>query len=170
MDMHAASIIIEKRFRHEGYGFAMLLGDIFQDVFILQNVVGHFNKGRKPHINLGLSAGSDLMMLCLDGDTDFNEGKHHFAAQVLHAVRRRHWEISFFISRLVPEVWVFRPSGIPPAFNRIDEIISLVLVLIKTYIVKNEKFKLRTEIGNFGNAGAFQILLSFSAIFRGSRV
>jgi len=65
MGMHTAPVVFKKWFGHECYGMAIFMRYIFKHVLEPHELVAHFNKRFKTHINLGLTGGAPLKALAI---------------------------------------------------------------------------------------------------------
>jgi len=70
-------------------------------------------RGEKTHVDFRLPSCGHFMVLGLDQHTDLLQGQHHFAADVLLAVRGRKPGNSFLVADFVSEVRVLHPAGVP---------------------------------------------------------
>ena len=116
MDVHSRPVVKEDRLGHEGGRLAGLAGDVLDDVLVFQHIVGHFDDGAVPHVNLALTAGRDFVMMSFDVEAAFDHGQHHFGAQIIQSVGRRTREISFLIAELISEIRPSRATSVPGAF------------------------------------------------------
>ena len=91
----------------------MTLGDVLDDVFIPHQLVGLLDQRCVKHIDFGLAAGGDFVMVFLNHDTDLLHFLDHFGADVLLGVGRAYGEISALVRRLVSEVRLFETGGVP---------------------------------------------------------
>src|SRR5262249_28723796 len=57
---HAAAVVAEQRLGHERRRLAVPLGDVLDDVLVLEHVVGHLDERRVAHIDGALAAGRHL--------------------------------------------------------------------------------------------------------------
>ncbi|MBA7589415.1 hypothetical protein ES708_31500 [subsurface metagenome] len=161
VDVHAAAVVVENRFGHESNRLVVPASGVLDHVLVLKQLVRHGHQARKAHVDLSLTSRGCLMVLRLDFDSDTFENQHHLGAQILLAVRRRNRKVPFFVPGLVAQVRRLNPSGIPAPFYRIDMVVALMLVLIETDVVEDEKLRLRSEIGGVGQLGLFEVILRF---------
>ncbi len=70
MGMHTCAIIAIDRLGHESDRFAILLRDIFDHIFVEQQVIGSLNQGTEAHIDFALARGSYLVVQRLDLNTE----------------------------------------------------------------------------------------------------
>src|SRR6516162_9571242 len=98
MRVHAGAVVSEDGFWHECRDFIVLAGHIADDVLVIHYVVGHLGQWRVLHIDLALTRGADLMVMDFYRYADLLHLQDNFGAEVLQSVRRRYWEISFFVS------------------------------------------------------------------------
>ena len=74
----------------------------------------------------------------------------------MQTVRGGDGKVAFLVTGLVTEVWVFLSTCIPAALYRIYVVVTFVLVLIETNVVKNKEFGLGPEVGDVGDTRALQ--------------
>ncbi len=153
MHVHAAAVVHEEWLGHEGGRLAVFLGDVLDDVFVFQDVVGHVDQRRKAHVDFALAAGGDLVVLGLDLQAALDHGEHHFGAQIVQRVGRRHREVTFLVTQLVTKIGLLVAAGVPGAFHAVEIVVAGVLGLIIADVVEDEEFQLRAEIGGVGDAG-----------------
>src|SRR5438046_1605943 len=65
MRVHAAAVVAEQRFGHEGDRLAILIRDIPDDVLVKHHVVGRFHQSVETLINFALTAGGDFVVVAL---------------------------------------------------------------------------------------------------------
>ena len=146
---------MNSRLRHERDGLAGLVRRVLDDVLVLHDVVGGRQQRVVAHVDLGLAGGADLVVVHLDLDADLLEVQHHLgcagpgsgpsegrgstppctAACSRGSGRRR---------RLAP--------GVPDAFDRIDVVVALVLVLVEPDRVEDVELGLRAPVRDVGDA------------------
>ena len=122
MGVHAAAVVTEDWFWHEGHGSVVPFGDISQDVFVVLHVVAHALERRVTNVDLCLASSSDFVMLALNRHAGFLELQTHFVADVLQRVHRRDRKVPFLRSNLVTEVWKFFAPAIPMSLGAIDDV------------------------------------------------
>src|SRR6266699_6518612 len=115
--MHAAAIVSEDWFRHEGHGSVVPFGDISQDVFVVLHVVAHALERRVTNVDLCLAGSCHFVMLALNRHAGFLELQTHFVADVLQRVHWRDRKVPFLRSNLVTEVWKFLAPAVPMSFG-----------------------------------------------------
>ena len=103
------------------------------------------------------------MVVHFDVDADLLHRQHHLGADVLQRVHRRHREVPFFVSNLVAEVRraFLLLAGVPEALRAVEIIEPVVVALAEADLVEHKEFRLRSEIGDIGDAGGLQIRLGF---------
>ena len=88
---------------------------------------------------------------------------HHLGTQVLELVHRRNREVALLVPRLVREVRrtveLAFASGVPHAFDRVEEVVAGVLVLVEAHRVEDVELGFRTEVRSVGQAGRLQVRL-----------
>jgi len=133
------------RFWHEGRGFAVAACDVFDDVLVPHERIRHVDQRQAEQVDLGLAGGCYLVVLLLDANADLFHRSHHLGADVVQAVLRRYREVAFFVTRLVPEILQAIVAGVPPAFDGVDFVERLVLLLIEADAVEDEELGLGAE-------------------------
>src|SRR4029453_16113898 len=120
--MHAAAIVSEDWFRHEGDCAVVPFGNISQDVFVILHVVAHAFERRVTDVDLCWPGSGDFVMLALNRHACLLELQAHFVANVLQRVHWRDREVPLFWSNLVTEVWKFLARPVTMAFDTIDDV------------------------------------------------
>src|SRR5439155_21841086 len=118
------------------------------------------------HVNFGLAGGRDFVVLLFHHDAHLLHLQHHFAADVLLGVHRRHREVPFLVTGLVAEIGALPAqitlfTGIPDTLVGINKVGPAVTVLIITRAVENKKFGLGAPIGDVPDLGLFEKLFGF---------
>ena len=160
--VHPAAVIRKQRLGHERHGLAVLVGDVADDVLEQHHVVRRLHQLVEPLVDFGLASGGHFVMVALDVQPALDHGLHHLAAQILVMVRGRHREVAFLVARAIAQV-VLPPARIPAPFLGVDEVVTLVLILIEADVVENEELGFRAEIGGVGNAAVLQVKLGLLA-------
>ena len=114
--------------------------------------------GAKLHVDFALPARGDLVMLGLDLHAALDHRQHHLRADVVQGVGGGHGEVAFLVAKLVAEVGLFVAAGVPGPFDRIDEVVAGMLVLIVADVVEDEELQFRAEVGDVGDAGRFHVV------------
>ena len=162
MRVHPRAVVHEQRLRHERHGLARGVGRVLDDVLVLEDVVRGLEQRVEPHVDLGLAGRADLVVMHLDLDADLLEVEHHLRAQVLVLVHRRDGEVALLVAWLVTEVRriaVALAARVPHAFDRIDVVVALVLVLIEPDRVEDVELALRSPVARVGDPGLLQVQL-----------
>ena len=105
--VHTGTVVLEYRLGHKRRRFAVALGHVLDDVFIPHKLVSLLDQRCVKHIDFGLSAGSDFVMVFLDHNPDLLHFLDHFAADILLGVGRAYREIAAFVRGFVSEVGFF---------------------------------------------------------------
>ena len=102
-------------------------------------------------------------MLHLDRDADQLEHAHHLRAQVLELVHGRDGEVALLVPRLVrevrPAVELALAARVPHAFDRVEEVVARVLVLVEAHGVEDVELRLRSEVRGVGETGRREVRL-----------
>ncbi len=103
------------------------------------------------------------MVLGLDLDAALLQSEHHLGADILQRVGRRRGEVALLVADLVAGV---RPVGLgaagPLPFVAVDVVIRFVLVLVEADAIEDEKFRLRSEMSDVGDARRFHVGFRFA--------
>jgi len=159
--MHAAAVVAEERFRHEGDGFVVAFGDVLDDVLEQHQVIADGNERVKTQINFSLAGSGNFMVFAFDFEAAVFHDADHFVADVNLRVGRRDGEVAFFVTNFVAEVREFFAAAVPDAFVGINVIIAAAAVLSVADVVEDEKFGFGSHVRSVGNAGALQIRFGF---------
>ena len=176
--VHARAVVGEQGLGHEGRGLAVLLGDVLDHVFVLDQLVGHRDQRVEPHVDLALAGGRDLVVVGLDRDPDLLHGQHHLGADVHERVRGRRREVALLGPDLVAEVRALVAGHVPMALDRVDLVGAVVDALAVADVVEHEELGLGAEEGAGADAGGIQVLLGLAGdaariarvVFLGHRV
>ena len=143
--MHARTIITHHRFRHEGCGFAIAMGDHMHDIFIELHLISNINHGRKFHAQFMLRWG-DLMMMFFHFHAQIIEHSHHFGTQILSRIHWRNGKITALHARTMGIIAAFHiiTAGIG-SFLRANLIHAMIHIILNQHIIKHEKFCFGTK-------------------------
>ncbi|BBY33555.1 hypothetical protein MMIN_16160 [Mycolicibacter minnesotensis] len=119
VDVHAGAVVAEEGFGHEGDGFAVGPGGVFDEVFEEHEVVGGVEQGVEFVVDFGLAAGADFVVAAFDGEAGVGEVGGHDVAEVDVLVVGGDGEVAAFGADFVAEVGgavgFGGASGVPPA-------------------------------------------------------
>jgi hypothetical protein len=76
-------VVGEQRLRHEGDRLAVLVGHVADAVLVQHHVVGRLHQSVEALVDLGLTAGGDLVVVALDVQAALQHYGDHLGAQVL---------------------------------------------------------------------------------------
>ena len=116
----------------------------------------HLDQLVEPQVDLRLSAGPDLVVLGFDVQTALDHALHHLVADVHHLVRRRHREVAFLVPQLVAQIGLLVAATVPLALDAVQEVETLVRLLIEADIVEDEELRFRSEVGGVGDTRCLQ--------------
>ena len=122
VSVHTGTVVAKERFRHEGHYLVVLLGNVLQDVFVVHHHVAHGPKRRKTDVDFCLTGGRDFMMLPFNRNAGFFQFQTHLISEILESIGRRHREIPFLVTDLVPEIRKLLAPGVPDRFATIDAV------------------------------------------------
>ena len=97
--MHAAPVLPEDRFRHEGGVNAILRGDFLDRQAVSHRIIGHSQRVRIAHVDLMLGRG-DFVMAVFDHDPQFSQCEDRFPPEIRGHIERRQVKITAFIQDL----------------------------------------------------------------------
>src|SRR6185369_1539767 len=155
--VHTGTVVTVKRLRHESYGLVVADSYILDDILEPLQIISHVHEGVETHIDLGLTAGGNLMVLALNTDTDFLQLHYHLVTQIVLGVGRGNREITLFMARFVAEVRELFTTCVPGTFDRIDGIEGLVGAGVVTDVVEDVEFCFRPEVRGVTDAGRLEI-------------
>ena len=136
---------------------------VLDHVLVEHQPVGDLQQRREAHVDLGLARGADLVVVDLDRDAELAERQHHLGPKVLVMVHRGDREVALFITRLVAEVLAaLLGPRVPHAFDGIDVVVALVVVLVETDRVEDVELGLGPEVGDVGDPRPLQIVLGLA--------
>ena len=160
--MHTRTVILEERLGHEGNGLSEPCSHVLGDILIQHHLVGHVHKRVEEHIDLGLAAGGDLVMMGFDGDSALLKNCHHFRTDVLTLVGRRKRKVSFLKANLMAQVVGIIVASVPDAFCAVHVVMRAVDGLVVSGVVEDEKLRLGAEAGCVGDTALGQIRLALA--------
>ena len=139
MHVHAGAVVHEEGFGHHGHGLPVFPGHILGHILVHQHLIRHAGQGCKAHIHLGLPSRTDLMVVNLHPHTYLLQCPQHLGTDILEMVHRRHWEITLFVTGLVPQIGFVSVAGIPKAFFGVNVVVPVIVTLVEPNIVQNIK-------------------------------
>ena len=126
-------------------------------VLVPHELIGHLQQRRVPHVDLALPRGGHLVMVRLNDDADLAHLVDHLPAEIVVGVGRTNRKVPALEAGFVAEVWLFDARRVPRAFDRIDLVVPLVLVLLVAHLVEDEKLGLRSDVAGIGDARLAQM-------------
>src|SRR6516165_6464544 len=154
--MHAGAVVLKNRLRHDGYRLPVPAGDVLNDVFVDQDLVGHARECGKAHVDLGLPRRTYLVVVNLYPDPTFLQRAHHLRSEILLVIHGRDREITLLVARLVAEIWPVGLTRVPESFLGVDVVETVIVALVEAHIVEYVELDFRTPIADIGDAGGFQ--------------
>src|SRR6516162_10355188 len=152
--MHAGAVVLKNRLRHDGYRLPVPAGDVLNDVFVDQDLVGHARECGKAHVDLGLPRRADLVVVNLYPDPTFLQRAHHLRSELLLVIHGRDREITLLVAWLVAEIWPIGLTCVPESFLGVDVVETVIVALVEAHIVQYVEFDFRTPIADICEAGA----------------
>src|SRR3954466_6111893 len=127
MTMHAAAVVPEEGFWHEGDGLSILIRDIADYIFVKHHVVRRLNQRVEALVDFTLPAGGNFVMVAFDIEAALDHHFHHLGPQILIMIGWRNGEISFLVPWTISEI-VLLTAGVPAALFGIYEIETGMLI------------------------------------------
>ena len=131
-------------------------------VLIPHELIGHLQEWRVAHVDLTLPRGGHLVMVRFDDDADLAHLVDHLPAEIVVGVGRADRKVPALEAGFVTEVRLLDPRRVPRAFDRIDLVVPLVLVLLVAHLVEDEKLGLGPDVARIGDAGLAQMRLGLA--------
>jgi hypothetical protein len=91
------------------------------------------------------------VVLRFDPDADLLHNPAHFGPYVLGLVGRRDGKVPLFVAGFVAKVGALFTARVPSTLNRIQGVEAEVWPLVEADVIKEEKFRLRTEEGRIAD-------------------
>ncbi len=101
-------------------------------------------------------------MVRFDDDADLAHLVDHLAAEIVVGVGRADRKVPALEAGFVTKVWLLDARRVPRAFDRIDFVIPLMLVLLVAHLVEDEEFGLRPDVAGVGDARLAQMRLGLA--------
>ena len=167
--MHAGAVVANDGLGHEGGGFAVSVGHVLHHVLEYLRPVGALNQRAETGADFVLAGASDFMVKHFNRNAKAFQNQRHFGAHVLRAVHRWHREVAAFDGGTMSAVAAFELGArIPGRFVLFNLEESARHVGVPAHVVKNEKFRLWTEVSGVAQAGGLEV--SLGALRDGARV
>ncbi|CAB4546005.1 unannotated protein [freshwater metagenome] len=101
------------------------------------------------------------MVSALNLEASVQKGGAHLVAQVGVVVDGRNGEVATLVAGLVAQVAAFFfATGVPCAFDGVDEVVASVLLGFEANVVKDVELGFWSEVDRVSNAGALEVFLS----------
>ena len=163
VNVHTRAVIANDGFGHKGRGLAIRMGYVLNHIFQNLGPVGTLNQGAKACTDFVLASASDFVVEHFNGNAQGFKNQRHFCTHVLGAVNRRNGEVAALDGRTVAFIATRHFfTGVPWRFCFVNFEERARHIGVPTHVVKNEEFRLRTEIGGIANARGFEV--GFSAL------
>ncbi len=107
VNVHTASVVAEKRLRHECCDFAILASNVVDDIFVFHKVIGCFRKCVKTEVDFSLSSCCNFMVMTLNAKAGFLHQTNHFAADILLGINWSYRNIAAFNADFEAKVAAF---------------------------------------------------------------
>ena len=160
MAVHAGAGVAEDGFGHEGDGFAVLVGDVPDDVFVGHHVVGRFDEGVVALVDFALAGGGDFVVVALDDEAAGLHDLDHFGAEILVVIGRGDGEVAFFVAGAIAVVVGFA-AGVPAALLGVDVVVAGVGGAVEADVIEDEEFAFGADEAGVGEAGGAEVGFRF---------
>src|SRR5574343_246795 len=171
VNVHAGTVVANDGLRHEGGGFAVLVGNVVHHVLQHLGLVGTLDQGVEDGTDFALASVGHFVVGHFDRAADGFQGQDHGGADVVQAVDRRNREVAALDGRTVAggtANGVVLLTGAPGGFGGIDLQRAAGHVDRPFDAVENEEFGFRAEVGGIANTGGLQV--GFGALGDGARI
>ena len=160
MGVHARTVVLEDRLRHEGERLAGLPCNVLQDVLEGHELISHLQEGVELDADFALTTGGNLVVVKFGFDANAMKREGHVATKILVVIHRRNGEVALLGTRLVRKVRTFVGAGVPFTFDRVDHVERAVGLRVETNIVEHEELGFGTEERGVGNTSGLEVGLS----------
>src|SRR2546426_12636163 len=121
MAMHAAAVVAEKRFGHEGGALALFLRNVANGVLEELQVVSGTDQRRVTEINFALAGRGNFMVMTLNLNPYLLEFGGNFTTKILQRIERRQRYVALFVSNVISLIAVpVLPVGIPDCLRTVQ--------------------------------------------------
>ena len=102
------------------------------------------------------------MMVRFDDDADLPHLVDHLSAEIVVGVGRANRKVPALEAGFVTEVRLLDARRVPRAFDRIDLVVRLMLVLLVAHLVEDEELGLGPDVARIGDARLAQMRLGLA--------
>ena len=159
MCVHARTIVLEDRLRHEGERLAGLPCNVLQDVLEGHELISHLQKGVELDADFALTTRGNLVVMKFGLNANAMKGEGHVTAKILVVIHRRHREVALLGTRLVTKVRTFVGAGVPFTFDGVDHVERAIGLRVETNVIEHEELGFGTKERRVGNASGLEIRL-----------
>src|SRR5882724_7712061 len=140
MAMHAAAVVAEKRFGHEGGPLALFLRNVPNGVLEELQVVSSADQRRVTEINFALTRRGNFMVMTLDVNPYLLKFGSNFTTKILQRIERRQWYVALFVSDVISLIAIpVLPVGIPNCLRAVQGVAGRVPIVMKVDFIKDEE-------------------------------
>ncbi len=155
--VHARAVVTEDRFRHEGCGFAILVCNHVDAVFVNLNRVSMFDQGAECDTQFVLRR-SNFVVVLFATHAHFVDVVDHFGTDVVCRVNWRDREVTTLRTRTVAAVAAFEfGAGVVRTFFGVKRVGHALLRGAPTNVVEHEEFRLCAEICGVADTSGFHV-------------
>ena len=162
MNVHTGTVVTNDWFWHEGYGFAVLVSNVLDNVFLTLSPVSTSGQGSKTSTDFVLTSGSYFVVMYFNRNANFFQNVTHSGTDVLERVDWWYREVTAFSAWTVTHVAIrVNFLRVPACLRRVDFDEAAAHVCTPADIVKNEEFRFWTKECSVCKTSGFQV--GFSA-------
>ncbi len=156
--VHAVTVVVDQRLRHEGGGLAVRMRDVVHDVLQDLHFVGLAHERVELGADLALTGRRHFVVMHFGRYAQLFDRETHRRANVVQRIHRRHREVTALDGRPVTGVALFDAAvGVPGALLRVNLVERALHVVVPRDAIEHEELVLRAEISLVGDAGRFQV-------------
>ncbi|KAF1053631.1 MAG: hypothetical protein GAK43_01301 [Stenotrophomonas maltophilia] len=160
MHVHARAVVAVQRFRHEGHGLAVGIGNVVHAVLQGLDFVSLGNEGVELHTDLVLASGGHFVVVDFHDQAHFFQGVAHGGTDFVVVIDRRHREVAAFDARTVTFVAGFEVGvGVPGSLLGEDLEHRTGDVGLELHFVEDEELRLRADEYGVTDTGGLQVFL-----------
>src|SRR5262249_10244444 len=115
--VHTAAVVLENRLGHERDGLVAPARDVLADVLVPHELIGHFEKRSKLHVDLTLTRRRHFVMMRFDDDPDLAHLVHHLTAKIVVRIGWTDRKIPTLETRFVAQVRLLDARCVPRALD-----------------------------------------------------
>ena len=153
--MHTGAVVADDGFRHKGCSHTVGRCNIPYRIFKNLSPVSAFGQSAEQCADFALAAAADFMMMNFNRNALFFKKFAHLGADIVERVDRRNREITALNGRTMAAVGAVHILSVAPiAFFSFILEEAVIHCGAPADTVKNEKFRLGSEVSGIADAGA----------------